>query len=240
MPNLRGYFQKPTPIMKAIIDHLRESITDEHLSKPERQTLRTLVAEVKPDQDQLNFLRSKIYEIAAEKATPANYQFILEWVKAANSALLINTVTSEKTDAYFSPGEECRNTIIHQINSSINQLKICVFTISDDTITQAIVAAHKKGRQIKVITDNDKSLDVGSDIERMAREGIAVKIDNTSNHMHHKFMVSDDRNLITGSYNWTQSAARYNHENILLTNEAGVVKSFLNEFDQLWKEMSPY
>lgn len=226
--------------MKAIIDHLKESITDEHLSKPERQLLKALVAELNPNQDQLNFFRSKIYELAGEKATETNYKFILEWVRAANNALLISTSPSEKTDAFFSPGEECRDAIIYQINNSISQLKICVFTISDDTITQAIVAAHKKGRQIKVITDNDKSLDMGSDIERMAKEGIAVKIDNTANHMHHKFMVVDDRNLLTGSYNWTQSAARYNHENILLTNEAGVVKSFLNEFDQLWKEMSPY
>jgi len=226
--------------MKAIIDHLRESIADEHLSKPERQTLKTLVAELKPDQDQLNFLRSKIYELAGEKASEANYKFILEWVKSANSTLLNNAAPSGKTDAFFSPGDECRNTIIHQINTSISRLKICVFTISDDTITQAIVAAHKKGRAVRVITDNDKSLDMGSDIERLAKEGIEVKIDNTSNHMHHKFMVVDDLNLITGSYNWTQSAARYNHENILLTNEAAVVKSFLNEFDQLWKEMSPY
>lgn len=226
--------------MDKIISHLKETISDEHLSKPERQLLKSLVAELNPNQDQLNFLRSKIYELAGEKATETNYQFILEWVRAANNALLISATPSEKTHAFFSPGEECRNAIIYQINKSINQLKICVFTISDDTITQAIVAAHKKGRQIKVITDNDKSLDMGSDIERMAKEGIAVKIDNTANHMHHKFMVVDDRNVITGSYNWTQSAARYNHENILLTNEAGVVKSFLNEFDQLWSEMSPY
>jgi cardiolipin hydrolase len=227
--------------MDKIISHLRESISDEHFSKVERQTLKALVSELSPDQDKLNFLRSKIYELANEKATEANYKFIIEWVKSANSALLMNNPASSlKADAFFSPGEECRATIIQQINSSINRIKICVFTISDDTITQAIIGAHQKGRDIKVITDNDKSLDMGSDIERMAKEGITVKIDNTSNHMHHKFMVVDDRSLITGSYNWTQSAARFNHENILLTNEAGVVKSFLVEFDQLWKEMSPY
>ncbi len=226
--------------MDRIIGHLRESISDEHLSKPERQTLKALVAELNPDQDKLNFLRSKIYELANEKATEANYKFIIEWVKSVNSALLVNTSISDKSNAFFSPGEECRDTIIHQINSAITRLKICVFTISDDAITHAILGAHKKGREIKVITDNDKSLDIGSDIERLAKEGIAVKIDNTSNHMHHKFMVVDERKLITGSYNWTQSAARYNHENIILINEAGVVKSFLNEFDQLWKEMSLY
>lgn len=226
--------------MDEIINHLRQSIADEHLSKPEKQHLKKLVSDLSPGEDQLNFLRSKIYELAHERATPSNYKFILEWVKAANSALLTNAPASDRVDVFFSPGEECREAIIRQINDSVSRLKICVFTISDDTITQAILTAHKKGRDIKVITDNDKSLDMGSDIERLAREGIDVKIDNTSNHMHHKFMVSDDRFLITGSYNWTQSAARYNHENIVLTNEAKAVKSFLHEFDQLWREMSAY
>jgi len=52
--------------------------------------------------------------------------------------------------------------------------------------------------------------------------------------------VIDGKALITGSYNWTRSAARFNHENILLTKEGSVVKSFLKEFDQLWKVMEEY
>jgi phosphatidylserine/phosphatidylglycerophosphate/cardiolipin synthase-like enzyme len=58
--------------------------------------------------------------------------------------------------------------------------------------------------------------------------------------MHHKFMVTDDAHLITGSYNWTLSAAKYNHENILLTTESGVVKSFLKQFELLWPQMVPH
>ncbi len=78
---------------------------------------------------------------------------------------------------------------------------------------------------------------MGSDIERLARAGVAIKMDTTPNHMHNKFMLADQSSLITGSYNWTLSAARYNHENILITREAGVIKSFTNEFEHLWKVM---
>jgi cardiolipin hydrolase len=65
-------------------------------------------------------------------------------------------------------------------------------------------------------------------------------MDATPNHMHHKFMIVDDLALVTGSYNWTQSAARFNHENILVMKEPGVVKSFLKEFEQLWGRMVDY
>jgi len=224
--------------MDEIVEHLKLSLADDILSKAERKSLRSLLDENPLDDHQLNVLRSKIYELAQERATPENYKFMLDWIRNANSALITKSVST--TDAYFSPGDECRNVIIHQIKSAVNQLQICVFTISDDLITDAIITSHQRGTAIKIITDNDKSLDEGSDIEHIAKQGIAVKMDRTANHMHHKFMVVDGKALITGSYNWTRSAARFNHENIVLTQDGGVVKLFLKEFDQLWHVMEVY
>jgi phosphatidylserine/phosphatidylglycerophosphate/cardiolipin synthase-like enzyme len=225
--------------MDDIIEFLRESISDEVLSKSERKSLKAMISEHPLDEHQLNFLRSKIYELANEKVTASNYNFILDWVKSANSALLIPQ-SSSVSDAYFSPGDACRNVIINQINAATQLLSICVFTISDDTIADAILTSHKKGKQIRIITDNDKSHDEGSDIEQLAREGIAIKMDRSPNHMHHKFMVSDEKAIITGSYNWTRSAAKFNQENIVLSREANLIKSYLKEFDQLWKVMENY
>lgn len=226
--------------MDDIIKLLTRSIEDDFLSKAERKSLKECIAEQLLNEHQLNFLRSKVYELANEKVTPANYKFMVEWIKDANSALAISSKPTSTSDAYFSPGDTCRNVIIQQIRSAVNQLQICVFTISDDMITDAIVTSHKRGTRIKIITDNDKSLDEGSDVGQLANAGIAVKMDRTPNHMHHKFMLVDGKALVTGSYNWTRSAARFNHENILLTTEAGVIKSFIKEFDQLWQEMEVY
>ncbi len=221
--------------MDELIDYLQRTIADEILSKEEKRTLKSMVEERALDINQLNTLRGKVFELANAKITPTNYPFIMDWIKTATSALVLPTTST--TDAFFSPGDACRNTIIQRIDGAIKQLQICVFTISDDSITKSLLAAHRRKIQIEVITDNDKSLDQGSDIEQLARAGIPVKMDITSNHMHHKFMIADQHTLITGSYNWTLSAAKYNHENILLTREANVIKSFSNEFDKLWNEM---
>ena len=53
---------------------------------------------------------------------------------------------------------------------------------------------------------------------RLARSGIAVAFDSSPHHMHHKFAIFDLTRLLTGSYNWTRSAAESNEE----------------EFDILW------
>ncbi|MCW5910902.1 MAG: DUF1669 domain-containing protein [Cyclobacteriaceae bacterium] len=226
--------------MQPVIDFLKLSIEDELFSKSERKTLRQIVDEIKPNENQLAFLRSQIFELANQKVTPENYRFIVEWIRDATSALMNTAPNAPGSDAYFSPGDTCRNVIIQQIRQAVNHVQICVFTISDDTIAAAILESHKKGIPVKIITDNDKMLDEGSDIDQLAGEGIPVRIDRTANHMHHKFMITDNRALITGSYNWTRSAARFNHENILLTRDGSAIKSFAREFDQLWKTLAVY
>jgi phosphatidylserine/phosphatidylglycerophosphate/cardiolipin synthase-like enzyme len=58
--------------------------------------------------------------------------------------------------------------------------------------------------------------------------------------MHHKFMIRDKKALLTGSYNWTRSAERFNQENVLLIQDAGVVQPYQNEFIRLWNQLPPY
>ena len=89
---------------------------------------------------------------------------------------------------------------------------ICVFTITDDRITDNIIDAHGRGVQVRVISDNDKAHDRGSDLSRLRRHGLPVAFDKTPDHMHHKFAVFDSKLLVSGSYNWTRSAADRNEE----------------------------
>lgn len=143
--------------------------------------------------------------------------------------MFLNTVS-----VYFSPGEDCLNAIIKTIDSTQKALDICVFTISDNRIAKSILAAHLRKIKIRIITDNEKCLDKGSDIQELADAGILVKIDQSPNHMHHKFAIADYNTIITGSYNWTRSAALYNHENIIVVTEPQMANAFTTEFENLW------
>lgn len=136
----------------------------------------------------------------------------------------------------FSPGNSCRDLIIEQIKSSTTLIEICVFTISDDLITDALVEARELfDLDIRIITDDEKSYDKGSDIKYLESKGFEIRYDDVRHHMHHKFAVFDSNRVLTGSYNWTRSAASYNQENILLTSKPKVVEAYRKEFSRLWK-----
>ena len=78
--------------------------------------------------------------------------------------------------------------------------------------------------------------DKGSDIAEFVANNIPVKTDNGPEHMHHKFAIFDQRSLLNGSFNWTRSASRGNHENIVIDATPHLVRSFLEIFDSLWDE----
>ena len=117
-------------------------------------------------------------------------------------------------------------------------MDVCVFTLTDDRIARALEEAVERGVKVRVITDDDKAHDRGSDAIRLARSGIDVRMDRTDAHMHHKFALFDNRYLLTGSYNWTRSAARENEENFIVTDDARLVDSFTSQFEKLWEKFA--
>ena len=123
------------------------------------------------------------------------------------------------------------------MRNAVSHIDCCVFTITDNELAAALLETHKRGVAVRIISDNDKSYDRGSDVDRLDQRGVPVRVDRTDAHMHHKFALFDRHTLLTGSYNWTRSAARENAENIIITDDARLVNSFQDYFDDLWTRL---
>jgi phosphatidylserine/phosphatidylglycerophosphate/cardiolipin synthase-like enzyme len=217
---------------------LKHTLEDFRLSRGERRILNSILKEIDAGKQERGFLRNRAFALASEQMQENNAREILEWLEE-----VVKVLSQEQTDkaiadeAYFSPGDVCPRKIIHLIDGVRKKVDICVFTITDDTITDAILEAHRREVSIRIITDNDKAEDRGSDIDRLERSGIPVRVDKTDFHMHHKFAVFDGRQVLTGSYNWTRSAARYNEENFIVTHDTRLTRLFSQQFEELWQKL---
>eukprot|EP01097_Dermamoeba_algensis_P008098 TRINITY_DN5266_c0_g1_i2.p1 TRINITY_DN5266_c0_g1~~TRINITY_DN5266_c0_g1_i2.p1 ORF type:complete len:156 (+),score=26.63 TRINITY_DN5266_c0_g1_i2:48-515(+) len=120
------------------------------------------------------------------------------------------------------------------IKNAKSSLDICVYTITDNRISKVLIDLHKKGVKVRVITDDEKADDLGSDVQEFIKAGIPVKVDRSPFFMHHKFVVIDNSILLNGSFNWTKGACFNNRENIMVTNDPAFVKPFDKEFEKLW------
>ena len=151
--------------------------------------------------------------------------------------MITTTVLPPISYAFFSPGPDCLGHIVNRFQNARRTVDVCVFTITDDRIAGAMLDAHRRGVRLRIVTDNDKAGDLGSDIERLEAAGIPTKLDRTPFHMHHKFAIFDGTRLLNGSYNWTRGAAEQNAENVIDTGDPALVAAFQQQFDTLWAKL---
>jgi phosphatidylserine/phosphatidylglycerophosphate/cardiolipin synthase-like enzyme len=52
--------------------------------------------------------------------------------------------------------------------------------------------------------------------------------------MHHKFAVLDNSVVITGSFNWTTQAVKFNQENIVFYENRELAAKYTEEYNKLW------
>ena len=227
----------------SLTEILQQTLDDQRLSRNERRALRDTLKDLIKDKASQLKCHQAAFELARNTIDQGNSSAVLEWLEDV-SQVIRQAATPDKptTDAevVFSPGDHCWQRIASLLKSSRHSIDICVFTITDDRITSAILDAHGRKVAVRIITDNDKAFDRGSDVERLARAGVDVCVDRTRHHMHHKFAIFDRKRLLTGSYNWTRSAASSNEENFIIVDDPRLKTSFQEEFDRLWKELSTW
>jgi phosphatidylserine/phosphatidylglycerophosphate/cardiolipin synthase-like enzyme len=213
---------------------LRDSLADLRLSVEERDELRELGQSLSPDA--IRYLRNRAFALVRELvAEPAQAQPALKWLEQVVKTLDLKAQAArEPASAHFSPGESCRQKILSLCRTARAQIDVCVFTLADDVLAEALLACHRRGIAVRLLTDNDKAFDAGSDVAWLREQGLPVRLDRSGFHMHHKFAIFDARLLLNGSFNWTRSATTSNEENLLVIEHAQLVADFGAEFERLW------
>jgi len=229
--------------MDSLLTRIELSIADERLSDDEKRALTQALREASPPEEGLRQLRNRAFDLVRERlaATPSadDVAGLLKWLEGVVRSLDVGRAPqgAPVASACFSPGTACLQAIVDRVRAARRQADLCVFTLSDDRIAAEVLSAHERGVAVRIVTDNDKEFDAGSDIARLRQAGVPVAVDRTNAHMHHKFALFDGTWLLNGSYNWTRSAAQFNEENLVVQNDPGLVRQFQAQFDTLWTRL---
>ncbi|MBL8808683.1 MAG: endonuclease [Planctomycetaceae bacterium] len=216
---------------------LQKSFADQKLARAEKDELKQWLERLAPDAQKTAQLRNQAFAFAKEQLGES--ATVVNWLE--DVVRLLHPVDAQTTPvslhASFSPHDNCPAVICEQLAEAKRTVDICVFTITDDRISSAILRTFERGVKIRIITDNDKAADEGSDTDRLAAAGIPVRVDRTAYHMHHKFAIFDQKSLLNGSYNWTRGAAENNEENFVILDLPPLVSRFQQQFDHLWSSL---
>lgn len=139
----------------------------------------------------------------------------------------------------FSPDDNVAARILRSLERAGHQIDIMAFAFTSDPLTEALLAAHERGVQVRGVFEAARIGDLGSDVERLRAAGLPIRLDTNPNTMHHKAILIDGRLVITGSYNFTRSAEERNDENILFIDDEAVSQLYLDQFEALYQAAIP-
>jgi len=141
--------------------------------------------------------------------------------------------------ALFVPGDDIQRVLLDLIEHETDRIRIAVYIITDRVIADALIAAHKRGVRVEVVSCSSRAYLRASKITCLLAQGIAVYLCPAARYavMHHKFFIFNTALgfpvCATGSFNCTNSAAYRNKEDIIFLSDPAIVTAYEQRFSYL-------
>ena len=85
------------------------------------------------------------------------------------------------------------------------------------------------------MADRSCKLEAANQPLKVPLEGVGIARLPGGDKLHHKFAVIDNHTVITGSFNWSPSAAHQNDEVLMVIHSPLLAAHFTREMDRLWQ-----
>jgi phosphatidylserine/phosphatidylglycerophosphate/cardiolipin synthase-like enzyme len=124
--------------------------------------------------------------------------------------------------------------LVDAIDAARLSLDIAAYSLSLNSVRFALINAHKRGVQVRVVMEST-NMD-RSDPQALIEAGIPVVGDNMDGLMHNKFMVIDKSEVWLGSMNFTDSGAYDDNNNLMRIHSTKLAENYSVEFKEMFED----
>jgi phosphatidylserine/phosphatidylglycerophosphate/cardiolipin synthase-like enzyme len=132
----------------------------------------------------------------------------------------------------FCPQEHCEAAVAKRIDSAQHEVVFMIFTFTSDEIGDRMVAAKQRGIVVQGVMEK-RQISEYAERDKLAANGIDVRLDGNGRTMHHKVLIIDNRTVITGSFNPTQAAEERNDENLIIIDDEALAAKYRSEYERV-------
>lgn len=141
----------------------------------------------------------------------------------------------------FSPQAGATELVVKAISSAKKSILVAAYSFTSKPIAQALVDAHKRGIDVKVVVDKSQKSARYTSATFLANMGIPTRVDSQHAIQHNKFMVIDREHVETGSFNYTSAAEQRNAENaMVIWNNPRLATTYADNWLVHWEHSEPY
>ncbi|MEB3354140.1 MAG: phospholipase D-like domain-containing protein [Cyanobacteriota bacterium] len=148
------------------------------------------------------------------------------------------------------------NVLDDLLAATRHQADLALFVLSDQQLGDRLSELHDRGVTLRLLADPGFAnrsfsevldllsvtlpdhrcrIEAGNRPRGQGVDGVGTPRLAAGDKLHHKLAVLDQQRVITGSFNWSPSAAHQNDETLLVIDSRAVAAHFRAEVDQLWR-----
>lgn len=135
---------------------------------------------------------------------------------------------------YFTPPAGAASGLIKQIDGAKKSIKVMAYGFTATNLAEALVRAKRRGVDVGLIQDEKSAQNNRETLPILLAAAIDVRSDGKHAIQHNKVMLIDDDIVITGSYNFTNSAEKRNAENIMIVRSSYAAKRYADNWKTHW------
>jgi len=140
----------------------------------------------------------------------------------------------EVLGVYFTPPAGAAQSIVKTIDASQSEVLVQAYGFTHNAIAQAIIRAHHRGVKVSVLLDQKSDHTNRYVVDLFNNAQVNMRQDGKHAIAHNKVIVIDQSIVITGSFNFTNSAETRNAENFLILKSASLAYRYKEEWLKHW------
>ncbi|WP_112991754.1 phospholipase D family protein [Herminiimonas fonticola] len=157
-----------------------------------------------------------------------------------SQVLQSRTTTAPATgliESAFSPNAGAEKLVLKIINASNKSIRLAAYSFTSPAVTKALLMAKRRGVDVRVLVDENGNKGKASiaALNLLVNGSIPTRTISSYAIHHDKYIVPDEQHVQNGSFNYSQAAAKYNSENVLVVwNNPVLAASFQNHWQTRW------
>lgn len=144
-------------------------------------------------------------------------------------------IRGKSVEVYFSPSDNSETYINKSLESANSTIGFALFTFTRDLFAETLINLNREGVAVYGVIDNKRYF--GSEDNNLAKAGISILEFNRKDDMHNKYAFIDafdslsDPLVITGSYNWSNSAEEKYDENTIIIHDFKIANEYYEDLN---------
>lgn len=144
------------------------------------------------------------------------------------------TVGKTTIQTHFAAEGKVAGKVAEALNKAEKSIHFMAFSFTHDAIGQVVAQKFSQQVQVRGVFENVGSGTQYSEYGRLKALGADVKKDGNPAIMHHKVFIVDGKTVITGSFNFSDSADKNNDENLLIIESEELARQYEDEFKKVY------